>query len=111
MSLPRGISYGNAHKGVEVKINRMATVDPEMISQYNAVAGPLLAMISTAAKRASCSSSRTGSGAANRRACSLAAVLDAHALCRDDGKVFYKNALPNDAPRWRWGSCWMSPVP
>ena len=25
--------------------------------------------------------------------------LDAHALYRDDGKVFYKNALPNDAPQ------------
>lgn len=25
--------------------------------------------------------------------------LDAHALCRNDGKVFYKNALPNDIPQ------------
>lgn len=24
--------------------------------------------------------------------------LDAHALCRNDGKVFYKNALPNEIP-------------
>ena len=40
----KGISYGNAHKGVEVEINRMAALDPEMISQYNAMAGPLLAI-------------------------------------------------------------------
>ena len=25
--------------------------------------------------------------------------LDAHALCRNDGKVFYKNNLPNEIPR------------
>ena len=25
--------------------------------------------------------------------------LDAHALCRNDGKVFYKNALPNEIPQ------------
>ena len=24
--------------------------------------------------------------------------LDAHALCRNDGKVFYKNRLPNEIP-------------
>ena len=29
--------------------------------------------------------------------------LDAHALCRDDGKVFYKNALPNDTPQMAVG--------
>ena len=29
--------------------------------------------------------------------------LDAHALCRNDGKVFYKNALPNEIPQMSVG--------
>ena len=98
----KGISYGNAHKGVEVKINRMATVDPEMITQYNAVAGPLLA-ISRQLQKSILQQLKDRQRGGKQTGLLFGRRLDAHALCRDDGKVFYKNALPNDAPQMAVG--------
>ena len=40
----QSISYGDIHKGVAIRVNRMTEVPPEMVTQYNAIAGPLLAI-------------------------------------------------------------------
>ena len=98
----KGISYGNAHKGVEVEINRMAAVDPEMISQYNAMAGPLLA-ISRQLQKSILQQLKDRQRGGKQTGLLFGRRLDAHALYRDDGKVFYKNALPNDAPQMAVG--------
>lgn len=36
------ISYGNAHRGINVTVNRMSQVDPDLVDDYNAVAPELL---------------------------------------------------------------------
>lgn len=36
------IRYGNAHRGVDIEIDRMAEVPDKLIAQYDRVAGPLL---------------------------------------------------------------------
>ena len=36
------ISYGNAHRGIDVTVNRMVHIDQEMIDSYNAIAPELL---------------------------------------------------------------------
>ena len=98
----KGISYGNAHKGVEVEINRMAAVDPEMTAQYNAMAGPLLA-ISRQLQKSILQQLKDRQRGGKQTGLLFGRRLDAHALCRDDGKVFYKNAQPNDAPQMAVG--------
>ena len=40
----QSISFGDIHKGVPIRVNRMTKVPPEMVTQYNAIAGPLLAI-------------------------------------------------------------------
>ena len=53
----QNISYGNIHEGVPIRINRIASVDEELIEQYNAIAGPLI-NISASCRRVCRSSSR-----------------------------------------------------
>lgn len=38
----QNISYGNIHAGVNIRVNRMLSVDEELKEQYDAVAAPLL---------------------------------------------------------------------
>ena len=93
----QNISYGNIHEGVPIRINRIASVDEELIEQYNAIAGPLINISRQLQK------SLPKQLKENRRGGKLTGLimgrrLDVHALCRNDGKVFYKNNLPNEIP-------------
>ena len=93
----QNISYGNIHEGVPIRINRIASVDEELIQQYNAIAGPLINISRPLQK------SLQKQLKENRRGGKLTGLimgrrLDVHALCRNDGKVFYKNNLPNEIP-------------
>lgn len=93
----QNISYGNIHEGVPIRINRIASVDEELIEQYNAIAGPLI-NISRQLQKSLLKQLKE-----NRRGGKLTGLimgrrLDVHALCRNDGKVFYKNNLPNEIP-------------
>lgn len=93
----QNISYGNIHEGVPIRINRIASVDEELIEQYNAIAGPLINISRQLQK------SLQKQLKENRRGGKLTGLimgrrLDVHALCRNDGKVFYKNNLPNEIP-------------
>lgn len=93
----QGVSYGDVHKGVSIRINRMATVDEDMIAQYKSVAPPLLA-ISRQLQRSLTQQLRDRSRGGKQTGLMMGRRLGAHALCRNDGKVFYKNALPSETP-------------
>ena len=93
----QNISYGNIHEGVPIRINRIASVDEELMEQYDAISGPLL-NISRQLQKSLLKQLKE-----NRRGGKLTGLimgrrLDVHALCRNDGKVFYKNNLPNEIP-------------
>lgn len=93
----QSISYGDIHKGVAIRVNRMTEVPPEMVTQYNAIAGPLLA-ISKQLQKSLLRQLRDRQRGGKQTGLLMGRRLDAHALFRSDGKVFTKNALPIQPP-------------
>lgn len=93
----QSISYGDIHKGVAIRVNRMTEVPPEMVTQYNAIAGPLLA-ISKQLQKSLLRQLRDQQRGGKQTGLLMGRRLDAHALFRSDGKVFTKNALPIQPP-------------
>ena len=93
----QSISYGDIHKGVPIRVNRMTEVPPEMVTQYNAIAGPLLA-ISKQLQKSLLRQLRDQQRGGKQTGLLMGRRLDAHALFRSDGKVFTKNALPIQPP-------------
>lgn len=93
----QSISYGDIHKGVAIRVNRMTEVPPEMVTQYNAIAGPLLA-ISKQLQKSLLRQLRDQQRGGKQTGLLMGRRLDAHALFRNDGKVFTKNALPSQPP-------------
>ena len=98
----QAIYYGDIHKGVPVRVNRMTEVPPEMVTQYNAIAGPLLA-ISKQLQKSLLRQLRDRQRGGKQTGLLMGRRLDAHALCRGDGKVFTKNALPSQPPEMAVG--------
>ena len=98
----QSISYGDIHKGVPIRVNRMTEVPPEMVTQYNAIAGPLLA-ISKQLQKSLLRQLRDQQRGGKQTGLLMGRRLDAHALCRGDGKVFTKNALPSQPPEMAVG--------
>ena len=93
----QSISYGDIHKGVAIRVNRMTEVPPEMVTQYNAITGPLLA-ISKQLQKSLLRQLRDQQRGGKQTGLLMGRRLDAHALYRSDGKVFTKNALPSQPP-------------
>lgn len=93
----QSISYGDIHKGVAIRVNRMTEVPPEMVTQYDAIAGPLLA-ISKQLQKSLFRQLRDQQRGGKQTGLLMGRRLDAHALFRSDGKVFTKNALPIQPP-------------
>ena len=93
----QSISYGDIHNGVAIRVNRITEVPPEMVTQYNAIAGPLLA-ISKQLQKSLLRQLRDQQRGGKQTGLLMGRRLDAHALCRGDGKVFTKNALPSQPP-------------
>lgn len=93
----QSISFGDIHKGVPIQVNRMTEVPPEMVTQYNAIAGPLLA-ISKQLQKSLLRQLRDQQRGGKQTGLLMGRRLDAHALFRSDGKVFTKNALPIQPP-------------
>ncbi len=93
----QSISYGDIHKGVAIRVNRMTEVPPEMVTQYNAISGPLLA-ISKQLQKSLLRQLRDRQRGGKQTGLLMGRRLDAHALFRSDGKVFTKNALPIQPP-------------
>lgn len=98
----QSISYGDIHKGVAIRVNRMTEVPPEMVTQYNAIAGPLLA-ISKQLQKSLLRQLRDRQRGGKQTGLLMGRRLDAHALCRGDGKVFTKNVLPIQPPEMAVG--------
>lgn len=96
-AMAQNISYGNVHNGVSMRVNRITEIDNELYEQYNQVAAPLIA-ISKQLQRSiikQLQDQRRGGKMTNLL---MGRRMDVHALCRNDGKVFYKNVLPNETP-------------
>lgn len=98
----QSISYGDIHKGVPIRVNRMTEVPPEMVTQYNAITGPLLA-ISKQLQKSLLRQLRDQQRGGKQTGLLMGRRLDAHALFRSDGKVFIKNALPIQPPEMAVG--------
>jgi len=90
----KNISYGDAHKGVKVRVNRISDVDDELVEQYDYISKPLLT-ISKQLQRSIEKQLKESQRGAKQTNLLMGRRLDAHSLHRNDGKVFYKNNLPN----------------
>ncbi len=93
----QSISYGDIHKGVKIVVNRIASVDEELVDQYHAIAPPLLT-VSKQLQRSLLKQLKESRRGGKQTGLLMGRRLDSHALHRNDGKVFYKNALPNEIP-------------
>ncbi len=94
----QNISYGNIHSGVNIRVNRIDSVDSELVEQYSIVAEPLL-QISKQLQKTLIHQLKDHRRGGKQTGLLMGRRLDARALCRNDGKVFYKNALPNEIPQ------------
>lgn len=94
----QNISYGDIHSGVDIRVKRIASVDDDLIEQYESISAPLLAISRQLQKNLirQLKESRRGG---KMTGLMMGRRLDSHALHRTDGKVFYKNALPNEIPQ------------
>ena len=93
----QNISYGNIHEGVAIRVNRIASVDEELVDQYNEIASPLIT-ISRQLQRSLIKQLQENRRGGKQTGLIMGRRLDTHALCRNDGKVFYSNKLPNEIP-------------
>ena len=93
----QNISYGDVHSGVNVRVNRIKEVDEQLIEYYNQVAEPLL-KISKQLKGSLVRQLKENRRGGKQTGLIMGRRLDAHSLHRNDGKVFYKNSLPNEVP-------------
>ena len=94
----QSLSYGDVHSGVSIAVHRIAEVDEELVEQYNMIAGPLLA-ISKQLQRSLIQQMKDQQRGGKLTNLVMGRRLNSHALCRNDGKIFYKNSLPNEIPR------------
>ena len=94
----QSISYGDIHSGVNIQVHRIAQVDDELEDQFYQICGPLLD-ISKKLQRSLIQKLNDQQRGGKQTGLVMGRRLDAHALCRNDGKVFYTNNLPNEIPR------------
>lgn len=93
----QSISYGNIHEGIHIRVNRIAAVDTDLVEQYDAICNPLIT-ISRQLQRSLIKQLKENRCGGKQTGLIMGRRLDIHALCRNDGKVFYKNNLPNEIP-------------
>lgn len=93
----QNISYGDIHSGVNIKIKRIASVKEEMVEQYNMIAEPLL-NISRQLQKSLIQQLKENRRGGVQTNLLMGRRLNARAICRNDGKVFMKNSLPNEVP-------------
>ena len=93
----QSISYGDVHEGINIRVNRIAEVDEELVDQFNLIAEPLMT-ISRQLQRSLVRQLKESRRGGKQTGLLIGRRLDSHTLHRNDGKVFYKNALPNEIP-------------
>ncbi len=89
------ISYGNAHRGIHITVNRMSRVDPEMVDSYNRVA-PQLLMLSKRLQHSVSAVLRDKRQGGKQTGLLYGKHLNQHALYRNDGRIFYNSRLPTE---------------
>ena len=89
------ISYGNAHRGVHVIVNRMAHIDQEFIDAYNTVA-PELLQLSKRLQRSVKPILQDKRQGGKQTGLLVGKHLNQHALHRDDGRIFCNSRLPSE---------------
>lgn len=94
----QNISYGDIHSGINVRINRINSVDEQLVDQFNEIAAPLLA-ISKQLTRSIIRQFDDYRRGGKQTGLLMGRRLEVRALPRNDGKVFSKNALPNEIPQ------------
>ena len=95
--LAQSISYGDIHQGVSKTVHRMAEVDDCLMEQYDKISNDLI-RISKQLQKSVTQQLKDSRRGGKQTSLLMGRRLDTHALCRRDGRVFYKNALPNDTP-------------
>ncbi len=95
--LAQSISYGNIHEGVSMKVHRIAEVSDDLKEQYREISGDLL-HISKQLQKSVLQQMHDSRRGGKQTGLLMGRRLDIHALSRNDGRVFYKNALPNEIP-------------
>ena len=93
----QNISYGNIHNGIHIRVNRIASVDTDLVEQYDAICNPLVT-ISRQLQKSLIKQLKENRRGGKQTGLIMGRRLDVHSLCRNDGKVFYKNNLPNEIP-------------
>lgn len=94
----QSLSYGNIHEGVSIRVNRIKSVDETLIEQYQTIAPPLLT-ISRQLQKSLLQQLKDSRRGGKQTGLLMGRRLDTHTLHRNDGKVFYKNNLPNEIPQ------------
>ena len=95
--MAQSISYGNIHEGVSIQVHRIAAVEDDLKEQYQEISSDLLHISKQLQKSVlqQLNDSRRGG---KQVGLLMGRRLDTHALSRNDGRVFYKNSLPNEIP-------------
>lgn len=94
----QSLSYGNVHAGVNVRVNRLLEAGEMREEQYQAVAEPLLA-ISKQLQRSLLKELEDRRKGGKMKGLLFGRHLDGRTVYRNDGKTFYKKALPNETPQ------------
>ena len=89
------ISYGNVHKDVNIRVNRMSEIDESLVEGYNNLSGELLHISRQLQKSIMQQIKDTRQGAKQTNLL-IGRRLNANALHRNDGRVFYKNNIPHE---------------
>ena len=95
--IAQNISFGDAHEGIPIKVHRMPAVSDELIAQYDAISPPLL-QISKQLQRSVTNALEDQQRGSKQTGLYMGRNVHAPALMRTDGRVFYRNILPNEMP-------------
>ena len=91
----QSISYGNAHRGIHITVNRMSFVSPELIESYNRVA-PELLQLSKRLQRSVRSVLTDKRQGGKQTGLLVGKRLNQHAFHRTDGRIFLNSRLPTE---------------
>lgn len=89
------ISYGNAHQGIHVTVNRMSVVPEYLAQEYQRVSAPLL-LLSKRMQKQVMQVLKDRRQGGKQTGLLMGRRLEPRSLVRRDGRHFYKNNLPQD---------------
>ena len=89
------IRYGNAHKGVHIRINRMATVPESYKDGYRKISPPLIS-VSKRLQKQILPKLRDESEGGRINGLLFGRRMNARSVIQDDGRIFYNKKYPDD---------------